>query len=128
MSTTHRLLASLQRDGFVRSDGDSRRYSLGLRMFELGQRVSLGSRTITGRARFRAEIEAVRERGHAISDEEHECGIRAVGVPVTGPEGAALAALSTPAPAYRMSVERLTDFVPCLREAAAELAVRLPRP
>jgi IclR family acetate operon transcriptional repressor len=214
-STTHRLLASLQRDGFVRSDDDSRRYSLGLRLFELGQRVShargftgvalpvmrrvteltgeptlmsvldghhqlyvhhvqgphrirvigepakhgplhctsmgkclvafapadvreelvegleltpLGPNTITDRARFRAEIEEVRERGHAVSDEEHEAGIRAVGVPVIGPEGTALAALSTPAPAYRMSIEELTGFVPCLRDAAAELAMLLPRP
>jgi IclR family transcriptional regulator, acetate operon repressor len=213
VSTAHRLLTSLQRDGFVRSDAASRSYSLGLRLFELGQRVSqargfsgvalpvmrdvtehtgeptlmsvldghhqlyvhhvqgphrirvigepgkhgplhctsmgkcliafapddvraelveglelvpLGPNTITDRARFRAEIAQVREQGYATSDEEHEAGIRAVGVPVVGPRGIALASLSTPAPAYRMTMERLTGFLPRLLDAAAELAVLLP--
>ncbi|GAA4510327.1 IclR family transcriptional regulator [Actinoallomurus oryzae] len=213
VSTTHRLLGSLQRDGFVRSDGESRRYSLGLRMFELGQRVSqargftgvalpvmrrvteltgeptlmsvldgrhqlyvhhvqgprrirvigepakhgplhctsmgkcliafapdevraelveeleltpLGPATITDRARFREEIDRVREQGYAVSDEEHEAGIRAVGVPIVGPGGTALAALSTPAPAYRVTMRELTGSLPFLLEAAAELAVLLP--
>jgi DNA-binding IclR family transcriptional regulator len=40
VSTTHRLLSSLQAEGFVRSAPDSRRYPLGLRLFELGQQVS----------------------------------------------------------------------------------------
>jgi DNA-binding IclR family transcriptional regulator len=213
VSTTHRLLTSLQRDGFVRSDRESRRYSLGLRMFELGQRVSqargftgvalpvmqdvtartgeptlmsvldgrhqlyvhhvqgphrirvigepakhgplhctsmgkcliafasdevraelvddieltpLGPNTITDRARFREEIQRVREQGYAVSDEEHEAGVRAVGVPVVGPQGIALASLSTPAPAYRMTMEELTRFLPCLLDAAGQLAVLLP--
>lgn len=156
----------------MRSDGESRRYSLGLRMFELGRRVSqargftgvalpvmrrvteltgeptlmsvldgrhqlyvhhvqgprrirvigepakhgplhctsmgkcliafapdevraelveeleltpLGPDTITDRARFREEVDRVREQGYAVSDEEHEAGIRAVGVPIVGP-------------------------------------------
>lgn len=40
VSTTHRLLSSLQEQGFVRSDPASKRYALGLRLFELGQQVS----------------------------------------------------------------------------------------
>jgi hypothetical protein len=36
--------------------------------------------------------------------------------------------VSTPAPAYRTSIEELTGVVPCLCDAAAELAVLLPRP
>jgi IclR family acetate operon transcriptional repressor len=214
VSTTHRLLSSLQGEGFARSDPESRRYALGLRLFELGQRVShargfagvalpvmqrlsgetgeptllavldghhqvyvhsvqgrqqvqirgepgargplhatsmgkclvafapeadrgrlvaeldlpaLAPHTITTRDAFAAEIVAVRDRGFAIADEEHEPGIRAVGVPVCGPDGVALASLSTAAPAYRMSVARLEEFVPALREAARELAAVLPR-
>ncbi|WP_158893961.1 IclR family transcriptional regulator [Amycolatopsis anabasis] len=214
VSTTHRLLGSLQAEGFVRSDPDSKRYALGLRLFELGQQVShargfagvalpvmqrlsdetgeptlmavldgtdqvyvhavqgrqqvqirgepgrrgplhctsmgkclvafaaeadrarlvaelglpaLAPNTITGRTAFAEEIAAVRDRGFAIADEEHEAGIRAVGVPVCGPDGVALAALSTAAPAYRMTVARLEEFVPALRAAARELAAVLPR-
>ena len=39
-STTHRLLHSLSRQGFVSFDSDSKRYTLGIRIFQLGQRVS----------------------------------------------------------------------------------------
>lgn len=86
----------------------------------------LGPATITDRARFREEIDRVREQGYAVSDEEHEAGIRAVGVPIVGPGGTALAALSTPAPAYRVTMRELTGSLPFLLEAAAELAVLLP--
>ncbi len=213
VSTTHRLLSSLQAEGFVRSDPESKRYALGLRLFELGQRVShargfagvalpvmervsahtgeptllavrdgsdqlyvhavpgsrqvqirgepgtrgplhctsmgkclvafasvpertrlvaeldlpgLAPRTITARAAFEREIDLVRTQGYAIADEEHEAGIRAAGVPVCGPDGVAIAALSTAAPAFRTSVEQLTGFVPVLRTAARELAAVLP--
>jgi DNA-binding IclR family transcriptional regulator len=36
-ATTHRLLASLRRRGIVEQDGRSRRYRLGLKLWELGQ-------------------------------------------------------------------------------------------
>lgn len=39
-STTHRLLRSLSSPGFVAFDPVTKRYSLGIRMFQLGQRVS----------------------------------------------------------------------------------------
>lgn len=214
VSTTHRLLSSLQREGFVAADEESRRYSLGLRLFELGQQVShargfagvalpvmqqvsrltrestllavldghqqvyvhyvegpqqvqitgepgkrgplhctsmgkclvafqapevterltaeldlprLTRHTITDRKRFAGEIAAVRQRGYAVADEEHELGIRAVGVPVCGPDGVAIAAISTAAPAYRMRLDDLREFVPALLTAARELAAVLPR-
>ncbi|MDQ0379795.1 IclR family transcriptional regulator [Amycolatopsis thermophila] len=212
VSTTHRLLSSLQDQGFARSDPGSKRYVLGLRLFELGQRVShargfagvalpvlrslteqtgeptlmavldgheqvyvhsvhgprqiqirgepgrrgplhctsmgkclvafsprreelvselelapLAPRTITARDEFAREVESVRARGYAVADEEHEPGIRAVGVPVLGPDGFAIAALSTAAPAYRMSMGELEAFVPALRAAARELGAVLPR-
>lgn len=213
VSTTHRLLKSLQREGFAHSDDTSRRYSLGLRLFELGQRVSHGRgfagvalpvmqrvtvetreptlmsvldgheqlyvhyvegsqqvqiigepgnrgplhctamgkclvafqsaegsrrlvaelelprftpNTITRNDAFAEEIARVRQLGYALSDEEHEFGIRAVGVPVIRADGVAIAALSTAAPAYRMTIERLCQFVPALQDAARELAAVLP--
>lgn len=212
-STAFRLLATLTRDGFVRLDERTKRYSLGLALYALGQRVSHaygfagtalpimhrlsaqtreasllstldGGRllyvhyvdgpqqvsvvgepgkhgplhatssgkvligfapprvrddllatldlarytpnTITDRERLRAEVDAARERGYASVDEEHELGVRAVSVPVLGPDGTALAALSTAAPAYRTPVDRLVGFVPELNRAAHELALRLP--
>ncbi|MGH3495836.1 MAG: IclR family transcriptional regulator, partial [Sciscionella sp.] len=179
LSTAHRLLGTLVRDGYAVFDQTSKRYTLGLRVFQLAQTVSqargftamtrsvlegvsattkeatllsvldgdeqlyvcsiagpqqvsvvgdpgkhgplhctslgktliafapeevrerliaelplarFGPNSITDRERFRAEIDAVRQRGYAVADEEHEIGIRAIGVPVcpNQPGGAAL--------------------------------------
>jgi DNA-binding IclR family transcriptional regulator len=40
LSTAHRLLGALVRDGYARFDTPSKRYSLGLRVFQLAKRVS----------------------------------------------------------------------------------------
>lgn len=212
-STTYRLLGALNRDGFVSLDEVTKRYHLGLKVFELGLRVSqahgftgvalpimqelsaftreatlmsvldghqqlyvhyfegpqqvsvtgepgrhgplhctsmgkilvafapsavrdellatldlppAGPHAITDREAFGREIAEVARCGHAISDEEHEAGIRAVGVPVLRPDGTAIAALSAAAPAFRVSLDQLIGFVPALTGAARELAVRLP--
>lgn len=82
-----------------------------------------GPKSITTRQRFREEIERVRELGHALADEEHEEGIRAIAVPVLDQEGIAVAALATAAPAYRMSVGELEGFLPTLHDAAKAIAV-----
>ncbi|MER7398387.1 IclR family transcriptional regulator [Streptomyces sp. NPDC000151] len=212
-STCYRLLKSLTRDSFVEFDARTKHYTLGLRVYQLGQRVShahgfagvalpvmrrlaetcreavlmsvldgdkqlyihhvegpqqvsvrgepgkhgpvhctsmgkvliafapaevrealtegvelteLGPHSITDRAAFRAEIEKVRAEGHAVADEEHEPGIRALGVPILGPDGVAHAALSVAAPAFRMPAADLLTLRPALANAAQELAVLLP--
>ena len=85
-----------------------------------------GPNTITDRHALRAEIARVQRDGYATADEEHEGGIRAVGVPVCNASGIAVAALSVAAPAFRTSMEHLVGFVPQLTAAAHELALRLP--
>ncbi|WP_230854300.1 IclR family transcriptional regulator [Arthrobacter terrae] len=213
LSTAHRLLGSLVRDGFLEFESKSRRYTLGLQVFVLGQSVAQargltgmarpileevsaltgevtlmavregdqqlyvhsvqgpqgvsvigrpgthgplhctaqgkvlvamapqavredllsrleltakGPNCITDRQHFRAAIDEVRTRGWALADQEHEVGIRAVAVPVPGPDGVALAAISTAAPAYRTSIEQLIEYVPVLTAAARRIAVRMP--
>jgi len=210
LSTAHRLLGALVREGFASFDQASKRYTLGLRVFQLAQSVlrsrglsglakpvleevssvtkeatllavrdgerqlylysiegpqqvrvvgeagrhgplhctsqgkvlvafaepsareylvenlpldPAGPKAITSRSRFRKEIEAVRERGYAVVDEEHEAGIRAISVPVYGHDQVAAAALATAAPAFRMSIEQLEEHLPTLHEAAKALSV-----
>jgi len=75
-STTHRLLRSLSRQGFVAFDPTSKRYTLGIRVFQLGQRVSnangfAGSslpvlRALTERTR-EASILGVRDGSHVLT-------------------------------------------------------------
>jgi IclR family transcriptional regulator, acetate operon repressor len=212
-STCYRLLKSLARDHFVEFDDRTKHYGLGLRLYQLGQRVShahgfsgvalpvmrrladisreavlmsvldgdrqlyihyvqgpqqvsvrgepgkhgpvhctsmgkvlvafapekvreelvesvdlapLGPHALTDRAAFRAEISRVRAERHALADEEHEAGIRALGVPILGTDGVARAALSVAAPAYRMPVADLLKLRTALTGAAQDLAVLLP--
>lgn len=212
LSTAHRLVGTLVRDGYATFDATTKRYTLGLRIYQLAQSVARahgwtgmtrsileevsattreatvlavldgdhliyvysiegpqqvsvvgepgkpgplhctavgkvlvafapddvrerlvdrlplpphGPRSIVSRAQFREEVDGVRRAGFAVADEEHEAGIRAIAVPVRG-EGAAVAALSTAAPAYRMSVEQLTDHLPTLVRSAEVLAAVMP--
>jgi DNA-binding IclR family transcriptional regulator len=211
LSTAHRLLGALVRDGFATFDQTTKRYALGLRVFQLAQgvlrtrgftgmarpvleEVSMATReatllavrdgerqlyvysiegpqqvrvvgepgrhgplhctsqgkvliafaqpdvreylieniplercgpnSITSRSRFRKEIEDVRDCGYAIADEEHEAGIRAIGVPILEGDHAA-AALATAAPAYRMTMDQLVGHLPTLTEAARALSVMM---
>lgn len=87
---------------------------------------STGPNTITGRERFAEEIAEVRRQGYALADQEHETGIRAVGVPVLGPDGNAVAAISIASPSFRMTIEDCINVVPQLTAAARDLAVLLP--
>jgi IclR family transcriptional regulator, acetate operon repressor len=213
VSTAHRLLAGMIPLGFVSFDRERRRYSLGLRTFELGQRVASARRlsdvalptmrkvtratgetsllavlsgnevlyleraegkhlaqiwgapgvrgsphftslgkcllaflpeeerehilsrlslepltphTITDVHELRKVLARVRERGYATNDEEHEEGVRAVGVPVIDRRGRPAAALSIATLTFRYSMQELEGFVPLLREAAKEVEVQLP--
>lgn len=75
-STTHRLLRSLSRQGFVAFDPASKRYTLGIRVFQLGQRVSNANgfagaslpvlRSLTERTR-EASILGVRDGSHVLT-------------------------------------------------------------
>ena len=218
-STAYRLLQSLQRAGFVDFDPVGKKYSLGLRVFQLGlyvanslgfagtatpvlsrltektqeasilavqdddrfrtvakvegpstlrvtsdpgyrgylhcsavgkalvafapeeereqlirsvELVPVAPRTITDRDEFRAELERVRAQGYSLMDEENEVGMRAIAVPVLvdsgpGEPGVAIGSIACSAPTVRMTVDDLVSQLPALREAAEELAARLPR-
>ncbi len=208
LSTAHRLLGTLVREGYAKFEPSQKQYTLGLRIFQLAQSVSIAygfagmtrptleavsaatqeatllavrdrdrqiyvhtipgprqvsvtgepgthgplhctavgkvliafapddvresilntisldvftKKTIIDRAAFRLEIERVRARGYATADEEHELDIRAVSVPVFVGD-IVVAAVATAAPAFRASVEQLTEHVPQLQEAARSLA------
>jgi len=208
LSTAHRLLGTLVREGYAKFDPSSRQYTVGLRIFQLAQTVSVAygfagmtrpildgvsaltheatllavldgdrqlyvhtvqgpqqvrvvgepgthgplhcaavgkvlvafspegvrrhltetlaldrftANTITDRAAFRAEIDAVHDRGYAVADEEHEAGIRAISVPIFVNQSV-VAAVAIAAPAFRTSVEQLVEHLPSLQDAARSLS------
>jgi IclR family KDG regulon transcriptional repressor len=54
------------------------------------------AKTVTSPAKLREELEATRQRGYALDDEEFEEGIRAVSAPIRNIDGNVIAALSMP--------------------------------
>lgn len=68
--------------------------------------------TITDRDELFAELDRVRSRGIAVSDEEYVDGLREVGRRVEGPDGRLLGAIAIIGPTYRFTDERLTEELP----------------
>jgi IclR family KDG regulon transcriptional repressor len=82
-------------------------------------------RTITDAALLERELDAVRERGYSIDDEENETGARCIGAPVLDHAGACVAAISVSGPTIRMSEDRILLIAPVLQRTALEISKRL---
>jgi len=76
------------------------------------------AKTIVTPAELKAELKTVRERGYAIDNEEAEDGVRCVGAAVLGPSGRPVGAISTSAPSFRLTLER----VPAVAESVCRAA------
>ena len=76
------------------------------------------AKTIVTPADLKVELKAIRERGYAVDDEEAEDGVRCVGAVVLGPNGRPAGAISTSAPSFRLTVER----VPAVAESVCRAA------
>jgi DNA-binding IclR family transcriptional regulator len=68
-----------------------------------------------------ADIAEIGERGHAFDREEHEAGIRCVAAPIRSDGHELLAGVSVTGPAYRVTMERLDEWAPLVRAAAAAI-------
>ncbi|WP_243719242.1 IclR family transcriptional regulator [Actinomadura sp. 7K534] len=77
--------------------------------------------TLTTRAALDADLARVRDRGHAVNDEERLAGVRAVAAPVRDGGGRVFAAVALQGPAVRFGDDRL----PALAEAVVAAAGRL---
>jgi IclR family pca regulon transcriptional regulator len=79
--------------------------------------------TITKLAPLLVEIQAVRKRGYAISDEELELGMRALAVRVTDNNNEIIAAISVSAASARVRAADLRNhFLPVLQSCAGTLS------
>ena len=78
-------------------------------------------RTVTEAAALRKVIEQVRQRGHALVDQELEIALRSVAVPVRNATGTVVAAMNASTHAARVGRREMeTRFVPVLEAAAEE--------
>ncbi|MEG2577640.1 MAG: IclR family transcriptional regulator C-terminal domain-containing protein, partial [Glutamicibacter sp.] len=69
------------------------------------------------------DVEATRERGYAIDEEEQELGVRCIAVPVPG--APTPMAISVSGPVTRVDEAFIDSAVPVLQEAARELGRQL---
>lgn len=88
--------------------------------------------TITTVERLRQELDRVREAGYAMNEEEMFAGVRGIAVPIFARDDNAVSgALTIVAPAFRMSRENATSFLPLLKQEAENLrgveCLRRPR-
>lgn len=70
--------------------------------------------TITDRDRLDEELATIREQGYSFNKEESIEGLRAVGVPIHGPDGRVIGAFSVSGPTHRMKGEWFEAEIPDL--------------
>jgi DNA-binding IclR family transcriptional regulator len=81
---------------------------------------------------LRQELHRVREVGYALNDEEMFTGVRGIAVPIfSRDDNSVSGALTIVAPAFRMSNEKATTYLPLLKQEAENLrgveCLRRPR-
>lgn len=81
--------------------------------------------TLVNRADLLEEMAAIRSRGVAFDNEEHEKSVRCVAAPVYDAQGQVIAAISIAGPAFRMTAERQQDLEPHVVMAARKISQRL---
>lgn len=90
-----------------------------------GRLARFTDRTIASAADLRGEIEATRDRGYSLDDEERTTGMRCVAAPILNVHGEAVAGVSISGPTHRMPDARVPHFGKLVRAAAAEVSRRL---
>ena len=75
-------------------------------------------KTIISPDRLREELEAVRQRGYAVADEELEVGVWAISAPIRDFDRNVIAAMSIPFPTNRLTPERIPEIAQALLGAA----------
>jgi IclR family transcriptional regulator, KDG regulon repressor len=82
-------------------------------------------RTIATLPELRRELQLVRERGYALSDEEYEIGVRAIGVPVHNSEQRVVAAIGVVGSKPQIPDHRIAELADAVKGAAGEIGIRL---
>ena len=91
-------------------------------------RAGLAARTpqtVTDADKLKRVLEAVRQRGCAIEDEESELGMRCIAAPLRNDAGEVVAAIGLAGPVSRLSKKALATYLPHVIETAAAISARL---
>lgn len=82
-------------------------------------------RTICTPSRFKEELEAIRQRGYAVDQEENEEGAHCVGVPIFDHRRKPIAAISISGPAIRILTNQIEHIGSALVEVSSDISHRL---
>jgi DNA-binding IclR family transcriptional regulator len=96
-----------------------------LRLIRLKGLARLTPRTLASKPALTAEIQKVRQQGHALDDQENESEGRCVGAPILGPDGKFLAALSISGPVFRMSLALAHSLVADLKKTCGAISAAI---
>ncbi|MCF1595852.1 IclR family transcriptional regulator [Streptomyces muensis] len=80
--------------------------------------------TIVDPTRLAAELETVRERGYAVTSEEHEVGLAAIAAPIHSLTGKVIAAVTLSGPTFRINEDTVPHLAEQLLAAAAKISWR----
>jgi IclR family transcriptional regulator, KDG regulon repressor len=81
--------------------------------------------TITDADKLRKVLDAIRQRGCAIEDEESEIGMRCIAAPLRNDTGDVVAAIGLAGPVSRLSKKAMVSFIPHVVGTAAAISARL---
>jgi len=84
----------------------------------------LTAQTLVELPELAQDLRAVRGRGYSIDEEESNVGLRCVGAPVHGADGAVIAAMSVSGPSERITRERVPEIGAAVVAAAHEVSRR----
>ena len=77
--------------------------------------------TLTTRSELAVDLDAIRERGYAVNNEERIVGVRALAAPIRDHTGATVAAVALQGPAVRFGDDRLAELTREVIATADEL-------
>lgn len=81
--------------------------------------------TLASPARLHEDLAGIRERGWAIDDEERTLGMRCIAAPIFNAHGEAVAGISISGPTVRLTDEKLAEFGPLVKNAAARITTAI---
>lgn len=90
------------------------------------ERVPYTDHTIVEEEALRKEIALTRQRGYSLDNQEHEYGVRCIGVPIFNTDNTLLGALSVSSPSFEFEkLMELNELVHQLKAAARVMRERL---
>ena len=81
--------------------------------------------TITDAGQLQQELELIRQQGYAMDNGEQEEGVRCLAVPVYGPKGKVVAALSISGPSSRLDSRHIPTLLPHIKRISAAISSAL---